>query len=85
MSSRTPCLTTTLNVNEVTKSDMSPKLDNRLRRLLREAKRNPVAEEMHKYHKPKTHKQRKRSFKDIAFDDLNDWKDNQGEDESEDV
>lgn len=50
------------------------KLDNRLRRLLREAKRNPVAEEMHKYHKPKTHKQRKRSFKDIAFDDLNDWR-----------
>lgn len=50
------------------------KLDNRLRRLLREAKRNPVAEEMHKYHKPKTHKQRKRSFKDIAFDDLNEWR-----------
>lgn len=59
---------------------MSPKLDNRLRRLLREAKRNPVAEEMHKYHKPKTHKQRKRSFKDIAFDDLREWE--QSEDEN---
>lgn len=62
-------------------STANKKLDSRLRRLLREAKRNPVAEEMHKYHKPKTHKQRKRSFKDIAFDDLNEWKDNQGEDD----
>jgi hypothetical protein len=59
---------------------MSHKLDKRLRRLLREVKRNPVAEEMHKYHKPKTHKQRKQSFKDIAFDDLNEWKDTLGED-----
>ena len=53
----------------------SPKLDSRTRRKLREAKRNPVAEEMHKVHKPKTHKQRKRRLKDVAYDDLKTWKD----------
>lgn len=52
----------------------SPKLDSRTRRKLREAKRNPVAEEMHKVHKPKTHKQRKRRLKDVAYDDLKTWK-----------
>jgi len=52
----------------------SPKLDSRTRRKLREAKRNPVAEEMHRVHKPKTHKQRKRRLKDVAYDDLKTWK-----------
>lgn len=51
------------------------KLDSRMRRLLREVKRNPVAEEMHQYHKPKTHKQKKQRFKDIAHDDLKTWRD----------
>ncbi len=49
------------------------KLDSRMRRLLRETKRNPVAEEMHKYHKPKTHKQKKQRFKDMSHDDLETW------------
>ena len=58
---------------------MSPKIDKRLRRLLREVKRNPVAEEMNKLHKPKTHKQKKRSFKDKAYDDLEEWEKNSDE------
>lgn len=63
-------------------STANKKLDSRLRRLLREAKRNPVAEEMHKLHKPKTHKQKKQRFKDMAFDDLKSW--NNGEDDGND-
>ena len=54
-------------------STANKKLDSRLRRLLREAKRNPVAEEMNKVNKPKTFKQKKRAFKDKAFDDLDTW------------
>lgn len=54
----------------------SQKIDARTKRKLREAKRNPVAEEMHQYHKPKTHEQRKRRLKDVAFDDLKTWREN---------
>ena len=52
----------------------SQKIDSQMKRKLREAKRNPVAEEMNKLHKPKTHKQRKRRLKDVAYDDLKTWK-----------